>query len=87
MGEILASVLGRPLERLQSNEGTALGAAVVALAGMESYLRRQQGIADPYTVADAVAQLVQFREPVAPNAEWQPQYVQCLAHFESLLRK
>ena len=31
MCEILASVLDRPLERLQSDEGPALGAAVTAL--------------------------------------------------------
>ena len=32
MCEILATVLDRPLERLQSSEGPALGAAVTALA-------------------------------------------------------
>jgi sugar (pentulose or hexulose) kinase len=70
MGEILASVIGRPLERLVSNEGTALGAAVAALAGMETYRRRQQGNKEPVTVADAVHALVRFREPVAPVNEW-----------------
>src|SRR5205823_2293260 len=44
MGEVLASVLGRRLERLQSDEGPALGAAVTALAGLESSLRRMQGV-------------------------------------------
>ncbi|HMC88125.1 MAG TPA: FGGY-family carbohydrate kinase, partial [Gemmataceae bacterium] len=38
MCEILASVLGRPLERLQSDEGPALGAAVTALAALETCL-------------------------------------------------
>ncbi|HJZ57206.1 MAG TPA: FGGY family carbohydrate kinase, partial [Gemmataceae bacterium] len=66
MGEILASVLNRPLERLVSSEGPALGAAVTALAGMENYLRAEQGIADPFTVADAVAAMVQFRGRVEP---------------------
>src|SRR5204863_9488345 len=42
MVEILASVIGRPLERLVSDEGTALGAAVVALAGIETHRRRQK---------------------------------------------
>ena len=46
MGEILASVLDRPLERLVSDEGPALGAAVAALAGLETHLRRRTGIAD-----------------------------------------
>src|SRR5207248_4133877 len=60
MGEVLASVLNRPLERLQSSEGPALGAAVTALASLESYRRREQKIADGYSVADAVAQLVKY---------------------------
>ena len=67
MREILASVLGRPLERLVSDEGPALGAAVAALAGMETYRRRQKGDTEPFTVADAVAALVQFRDPVSPE--------------------
>ena len=70
MCEILATLLDRPLERLQSNEGPALGAAVTALAAHESHLRRQRGIAEPFTVADAVAILVKFREPVRPNPAW-----------------
>src|SRR5205085_8960606 len=47
MCEILATVLDRPLERLQSNEGPALGAAVTALAALENHLRRAQGIDAP----------------------------------------
>ena len=54
MCEILASVLDRPLERLQSDEGPALGAAVTALAALESHRRREQKIDVPFTVADAV---------------------------------
>src|SRR5205823_7579964 len=67
MCEILATVLDRPLERLQSNEGPALGAAVTALAAWETHLRRQRGIEAPFTVADGVAALVQFKTPIAPN--------------------
>ncbi len=81
MGEILASVLNKPLDRLVSNEGTALGAAVVALAGLEFNNRRQAGVKDPYTVADAVAALVKFREPVQPKAEWLAAYRAGLAEF------
>ncbi len=83
MGEILASVLDRPLERLASAEGPALGAAVAALAGLETHLRRQQGIAEPFTVADAVAAMVRFREPVAPRPEWVPAYREGLKRFEA----
>lgn len=81
MGEILASVLNKPLERLVSSEGPALGAAVVALAGLETNNRRQAGVKEPYTVADAVAALVKFREPVRPKAEWLPAYQAGLAEF------
>jgi xylulokinase len=87
MCEILASVLDRPLERLQSFEGPALGAAVTALAGLESYRRRQQGIEVPYTVADAVARLVKFRNPVAPNPAWREAYGAGLRQFEQRLKE
>ena len=81
MGEILASVLNKPLDRLVSNEGTALGAAVVALAGLETNNRRQAGVKGPYSVADAVAALVKFRDPVQPKAEWVAAYQTGLAEF------
>jgi sugar (pentulose or hexulose) kinase len=86
MMEIVASVIGRPLERLVSNEGTALGAAVVALTGIETHNRRQTGDAEPFPVADAVAALVQFREPVAPNREWQAAYAKGIEEFRRRIR-
>lgn len=86
MLEILASVLNRPLDRLVSGEGPALGAAVVALAGMESHLRATQGIAEPFTVADAVAAMVKFRDRVEPRAEWVEAYRHGLKDFESRLK-
>jgi sugar (pentulose or hexulose) kinase len=87
MCDILASVLGRPLERLHSDEGPALGAAATALAGLEMHLRRKAGDATPFTVADAVAVLVKFREPAVPNPEWQPIYRQGLEAFEKRLKE
>ena len=81
MGEILASVLNRPLERLVSDEGPALGAAVCALAGMENVCRAEQGVEASFTVADAVAAMVRFRTPVAPRAEWVEPYRRGLAEF------
>jgi sugar (pentulose or hexulose) kinase len=83
MCEILASVLNRPLERLVSAEGPALGAAVAALAGLETHLRQKAGIRDSYTVADAVATLVRFRDPVAPRPDWVPQYADGLKRFKA----
>jgi sugar (pentulose or hexulose) kinase len=84
MCEILAAVLQRPLERLQSAEGPALGAAVTALAAVESHLRKQRGDA-PYTVADAVGRMVKFSEPAAPNPAWREVYQEALKVFEQQL--
>jgi sugar (pentulose or hexulose) kinase len=86
MCEILATVLNRPLERLQSFEGPALGAAVTAVAALETHLRRQSGIDAPYTVADAVAQMVKFRAPVQPNPAWRQAYQEGLRQFEQRLK-
>jgi len=83
MCEILASVLNQRLERLESDEGPALGAAVTALAAMETHLRRRNKVDTPYTVADAVAQLVRFRSPVEPNAAWVEQYRSDRFEFDS----
>ncbi|MCI0456319.1 MAG: xylulose kinase [Gemmataceae bacterium] len=85
MCEILASVLGRPLERLVSDEGPALGAAVTALAALETHRRAQRGERGPFTVADAVARLVKFRARVEPNPAWAGAYRQGLQQFEQRL--
>ena len=85
MCEILASVLGRPLELLQSDEGPALGAAVTALAAFENHLRRQHGEPADYTVGDAVGQMVKFRATVEPNSEWTAVYEKGLRKFEKLV--
>jgi sugar (pentulose or hexulose) kinase len=82
MCEILATVLDRPLERLLSFEGPALGAAATALAALETHLREQQGIKERYTVADAVAQMVKFRQPVAVNPAWREAYRKGFDQFE-----
>jgi sugar (pentulose or hexulose) kinase len=87
MCEILASVLDRPLERLQSDEGPALGAAVTALAALENHHRRQHGDTTEFTVSDAVRVLVKYREPVAPRAEWREPYRRGLQNFEQRLRQ
>jgi sugar (pentulose or hexulose) kinase len=86
MCEVLASVLDRPLHRLVSAEGPALGAAVTALAALETYRREQTGIREPFRVADAVAVLVKFRDVVPPNPQWQPAYTQGLQVFEKRLQ-
>jgi sugar (pentulose or hexulose) kinase len=89
MCEILASVLDRKLERLQSDEGPALGAAVTALAAVETCRRRQgapvKGELKPFTVADAVAVLVKFRDPVLPNPAWRQIYQEGIREFEQRL--
>jgi ribulose kinase len=85
MCEILASVVGRPLELLVSDEGPALGAAVTALAAMENHLARQQGGTANFTVADAVAQMVKFREAAQPIPAWQAVYEKGLRKFEKMV--
>lgn len=82
MCEILATVLDHPLDRLQSDEGPALGAAVTALAAMETNLRCKDGIDTPFTMADAAAVLVKTKAPVGPNAEWSGYYRQGLQAFK-----
>jgi sugar (pentulose or hexulose) kinase len=85
MCEILAGVLGRTLYRLQSDEGPALGAAVTALAALENHLRRQRGIKELFTVADAVPILVRFRDPVNPEPGLVEAYRRGLEEFERRL--
>jgi xylulokinase len=84
--EILASVLDHPLDRLVSNEGPALGAAVTALAGLETHLRRHNATKEIFSAADAVASMVQFRDAVNPVAEWRQPYRAGLAQFEKRMR-
>ncbi|HEX4592370.1 MAG TPA: FGGY-family carbohydrate kinase [Gemmataceae bacterium] len=85
MGAILATVLGRPVERLVSSEGPALGAAAAALAGLETHRRRLAGDNSQFTVADAVAKMVRFRDPVTPRADWRAAYEVGLRDFERRL--
>ena len=88
MCEILASVLNRPLKRLVSDEGPALGAAVTALAAMETHLRRQRRIKQKFTVTDAVESMVKFRKvTVQPKPDWQSIYETELKTFEKRVRQ
>jgi xylulokinase len=85
MCEILATVLDRPLHRLLSDEGPALGAAVTALAAMETWMRRFKKMKGDFAVGDAVAVLVKFRDVVGPNSTWSATYRGGLAQFEQRL--
>ena len=86
MVRILAAVLNRPLKLLKSDEGTALGAAVVALAGAEASARRTRGaMGDQYTALAAARQLVAYRETIKPEARWVADYRPGLAAFEARL--
>ena len=71
---IVASVLGLPLERTESEEGSAFGAAL--LAGVKAGV-----FAD---AADAAARCVRVRERVEPDAEWTPVYDEQYARFRAL---
>jgi sugar (pentulose or hexulose) kinase len=89
MCEILASVLAGvlpqrlPMVRLGSDEGSALGAAVLALAGLESTLRSRQGVPGTFTIADAVTQLVRTKDEVPARPDWIEPYRKGLAAFET----
>jgi xylulokinase len=85
MVEILATVLDRPLERLESSEGPALGAAVTALAALETYRRGREGVTEPFATADAVKVLVRFRDAVPPVAAERAAYAAGLARFAALV--
>jgi sugar (pentulose or hexulose) kinase len=88
MCEILATALGRSLHPLKSDEGPALGAAVTALAGLENERRRRAGEAADYTVADAVAQMVQFQpQPIDPIVDWRADTSKAFKKFEKLLNQ
>ncbi|MGH3111721.1 MAG: xylulokinase [Gaiellaceae bacterium] len=72
--EIVASVLGLPLELTVVEEGSAYGAALLAgVAGGE--------FAD---AREAVAACVRAREPVEPNAAWASAYEEGYARFRAL---
>ena len=61
---IVASVLGLPLERTESEEGSAFGAAL--LAGVRA------GVFED--AADAVARCVRVRDRIEPDPEWSAAY-------------
>lgn len=81
MLEILASMLNRPLERLVSDEGSALGGAVVALSGLETVRRRDAGNTTAFSATDAMASMVKFKESMPPNPQWVAAYSTQLREF------
>lgn len=87
MCRILASVLQRPLHRLESDEGPALGAAVTAFAAYETHLRREKGLPEECQMANAVSKMVRFKDVVEPVAEWASAYREGLTALEKRLPK
>jgi sugar (pentulose or hexulose) kinase len=88
MCQILATVLEKPLRRLTSTEGPALGAAAAALAGYETTLRRKKRDKSPFAVADAVAKIVRFTtKPVEPHDPWRETYRRGFALFQQRLEE
>ena len=72
--EIVASVLGLPLELTAVEEGSAFGAALLG------------GVANGVfaNAAEAVAACVRVRETVEPNVHWAPVYEEGYARFRAL---
>jgi hypothetical protein len=52
-------------------------------AALETKQRREKGVEEGYAVADAVAQMVKFRQPVGPNPAWREAYRRGFAEFEA----
>ena len=71
---IVASVLGVPLERTESEEGSAFGAAL--LAGVRAGV-----FAD---VEEAIARCVRVRSIIEPDAKWQASYEAGYARYRQL---
>jgi xylulokinase len=71
---IVASVLGVPLERMENEDGSAFGAAL--LAGVRTGLFG--------SVQEAVATCVRARETIEPNPEWASVYDSGYQHFRTL---
>jgi len=71
---IVASVLGLPLERTESEEGSAFGAAL--LAGVRA------GVFED--AADAVARCVRVRDRIEPDADWSPAYERGYERYRKL---
>jgi xylulokinase len=71
---IVASVLGLPLERTASEEGSAFGAAL--LAGVRAGV-----FADAH---EAVARCVRVSERIEPDPEWRDAYAERYARYRSL---
>jgi xylulokinase len=61
---IVASVFGLPLERTESEEGSAFGAAL--LAGVRAGVFQD--------AADAVARCVRVRDRIEPDTDWSIAY-------------
>jgi xylulokinase len=71
---ILASVLGMPIRRTATDEGSAYGAAL--LGGVAAGVFRD--------VHEAVATCVRLLDPVEPDPEWQSAYERGYQRFRSL---
>jgi xylulokinase len=71
---IVAAVLGLPLERTESEEGSAFGAAL--LAGVRAGVFRD--------AADAVARCVRVRDRIEPDPEWSAAYAQGYERYRLL---
>jgi xylulokinase len=72
--EIVASVLGLPIERTEVEEGSAFGAAL--LAGVAARVFP--------SVPDAVAACVHVRDTVEPNPSWAGAYEEGYARYRAL---
>ncbi len=50
-------------------------------------MRKEKGVAEPFTIADAVATLVKFRDTVKPRFDWAKVFAGEVNHFAETIRK
>ena len=72
--EIVASVLGLPLERCVVDEGSAYGAALLAGVANGTFV----------SASEAVASCVHVRETIEPNPSWAARYADGYARYRAL---
>ena len=72
--EIVASVLGLPLERCVVDEGSAYGAALLAGVASGTFV----------SASEAVASCVHVRETIEPNPSWAARYADGYARYRAL---
>lgn len=74
--QIISDVVGRPVRLLEELDASALGAAMIAQAGIEER-----------PLAEVVSQTVQLSDSFVPNADLQPVYDEAYDRYKTAVRR